>query len=395
MRIVVVDDSAGRVDKVSRLISEVVDPLLVSVVSCETADEARLALRDQCDLLILDVLLPKKKGQVPSARVSVDLLTELCDPEGRYPRPGLIFGLTADVSSLGLHQAEFARCATIVAEAPPNSDDWVGLLRSQVESVFASRSKVAQRVCDRVLISIHGIRTFGTWQGDFHEKVRSYSRDFEDFEVRYGFFDLVSFFIPPWRRRVSREMASRVVSIIERCSGPVKVTLVAHSFGTVIAKEALEILSRRSFDADVSTVIFCGSPIDAGESLDDAMSALAGNGVLINDCGSRDWVLALARTFVPGLGDAGRVGFRRENSSRFVNRFFHGGHALYFEGCKSGGHFVDRYWLGVVVGEMKPEVVDERCSYLGQDVVEAFLSMPGYVKAALALALAGAIWGMA
>lgn len=390
MRIVVVDDSDVRIEKVSALVCEILDPQLVSVVKCGSADEARLALREQCDFLILDVLLPKKKGQIPAARVSVDLLTELCDPGGRYLRPGLIFGLTADVSSLGQHQAEFARCATIVAEAPANSNDWMEVLRSQLESVFASRYK-ARRMSDRALISVHGIRTFGTWQGDFHNAVRSHSGDFEHFEVRYGFLDLLSFFVPAWRRRVSKEMASRVSAIVSECSPSTRVTIVAHSFGTVIAKQALEDLGRGAASARISTVIFCGSPLKTSESLDDAISILGDDGVLINECGTRDWVLLIARLLVPGLGDAGRVGFRRENSSRFINRYFDGGHGLYFESKLPNGSFIHNQWLGIVVGEVKASIVDERRPYFGQDVVEAVLSMPFYVKASLGFALALAV----
>lgn len=47
---------------------------------------------------------------------------------------------------------------------------------------------------DKLLLTIHGIRTHGKWQAGLNEEVRKYSRSFLPVEVKYGFFDLLSFF---------------------------------------------------------------------------------------------------------------------------------------------------------------------------------------------------------
>lgn len=363
-----VDDSLARVDLVrNRIESRGFD--YVNFEAYSSADEGRIALRSHCDVLILDVLIPKKINGTPSASCSISLLREVCNPEGRMLRPRLIVGLTADVNEIAQHQEEYAKYASVVVQERLGSTDWLNSIDSHLSSVYASALKSARQTKSRVLVSVHGIRTYGQWQGELHRKLREWSSDFYDVEIKYGFLDLLSFLVPSRRKEIVERMADRVVKVIEGNPGS-KVSIVAHSFGTLICLQALQ---RIESSSGVDVTIFCGSPLPATQNIDAARKA---SRIFVNDCGTRDWVLVLARVFGPGLGDAGRVGFWGGNDDRFVNRYFNGGHGLYFE-AENDVSFAERNWIGLILGEAEMERVDERKGYFGQDLVEAAISVLG------------------
>jgi len=363
-----VDDSSARINLVQeRIESKKFD--YIDFVVCSSADEGRIALRSHCDVLILDVLIPKKIDGTPSASCSVSLLRDACNPEGRMLRPRLIVGITADLNEIAQHQEEYAKYASVVVQEKVGSTDWLNLIDSHVCSVYASVLKSSRQTKSRILVSIHGIRTYGEWQSDLHRKLKEWSSDFRDVQIQYGFLDLVSFLLPSRRAEMVERMAERVVKVIERNPGS-RISIVAHSFGTLICLRALQ---RVGSNSNVDVTIFCGSPLPATENIDAARSA---SRIFVNDCGTRDWVLVLARVFGPGLGDAGRVGFWGDNDDRFVNRYFDGGHGLYFE-ARNEVSFAQKNWIGLILGEAQMERIDERKGYLAQDVIEAAISFLG------------------
>lgn len=383
MRIVVVDDSERRVGLIEGLLEKYKNLGLLDVEYCDSADAARVALRDPCDLLVLDILIPKKRNATARAANSVELLRDVCDPGGRFIRPGMVFGITADEGDIGTHRSEFVKFASTVVSAPHFDESWLASLDDQVQSVLSSRAKASSASRDRVLITVHGIRTYGLWQQNLRRRLESYSRDFRFYEVKYGFLDLLSFCVPYLRNRVSSKVASRIVRIINE-EGESGISIVAHSFGTIIVSEAMAMdgVSRK-----LDSIIFCGSPLPASHNVDHVESKV---GLFINDCGTRDFVLLAARVLLPGLGDAGRVGFIRENSPGFMNRFFRGGHSLYFESHQAAD-FCDRNWVGALTRESGPEFVDQRTTYFGQDVVGLLMSVAEKGKSVLIIAMGVAL----
>lgn len=375
MRIVVVDDSERRISLIAEQLADVKRSGLVEIEYCDSADAGRVALREQCDLLVLDILIPKKRHATARASNSVELLRDVCDPAGKFLRPGMVFGITADEDDIGAHRAEFVNYASTVVSAPYSDSSWLSTLSAQVQSLLASRAKACRMSRDRVLITVHGIRTYGIWQQTLRERLKLYSRDFKFYDVKYGFFDLLSFCIPYFRRKVSEKVALRVVKIINSESSK-GISIVAHSFGTIIVSEAL---AMDGVHDGMDSVVFCGSPLPAAHDVDHVASK---SNIFINDCGTQDFVLLAARFFLPGLGDAGRVGFTRENSPKFMNRFFRGGHSLYFK-SDGGGSFCDRNWVGALTREAAPDPVDQRRTYFGQDFFNFLIAMSDYGKIVL------------
>lgn len=383
MRIVIVDDSDRRVGIIKAELRSHASSSAFQVVRCSSADEGRRALLSACDLLILDLVLPKKLNTVAQAEVGLALLEEVCNPEGRYIRPRLIVGLTADTPGLGHYQVRFAKHASIVLDGDLKKLDWLAALMQQIASLAASERKLQQQARDRVLISVHGIRTNGTWQQLLSERIGAYSRSYESIEIKYGFVDILSFCVPQARKRVVRRMAAECQGYLQDHADK-DVYVVAHSFGTMIVYEALKGVdeSRKK----IKGIIFSGSPLPHNCSLDHVVSRSERT---VNDCGIWDVVLVFARLLVLGLGDAGRIGFTRANSDSFINRYFRGGHSVYFGKSRNGKYFFERYWFDFLVLDTSPRRVDYRGSYPGRDLVHLLLGAATRIKPLLYLAAGG------
>lgn len=375
LKILVVDDSLPRTNHMKRYFDSSSYSGLIQVHYCDSADKARMQMLEIYDLLILDVVIPKKNGQTASAKNSSELLKDVCEVDSEYLRPNMIVGLTANINELGVYRQVFMENATIVLDGSLNKVDWLDTISYQIESLLG-RAQKEERVQDKALITIHGIRTNGKWQQELVEEVKKYSRSFNFIEVKYGFFDLISFVLPWSRARKIREVAAELVRVIEG-SKEAEVNIVAHSFGTLIVAEAFKSLPESS---KVNNVILCGSPMCHGESIDHIVSRSERT---VNECGVADFVLLIARLFAVGLGDAGRIGFAKANTSKFVNRYYKGGHGLYFGEVETGDLFVKKHWLPILL--TKGDIIrhDERLDYLGQDVVELVVGVVSSLKAYL------------
>lgn len=386
MKVIVVDDSIERVKRIATAVANSPFVKYVELVSCDSADGARRELTSSFDLMVLDVLIPKKRGGTPQALHSVNLISDVCNPKKKFIRPRLVVGLTADLTELGTYRNEFFRHASIVLDGSANKRDWLDSLLEQIESLVSAERKSTQFVKDRTLISVHGIRTYGKWQAELSKEILQYSRDFDFVEIKYGFLDILSFAIPSLRRKKIREAATQLIACLEK-SADRDIYIVAHSFGTLIVADAL---LRYQPSRLLKGVMFCGSPLPHKYPIGHVVDQ---SELTLNECGIHDFVLILARLFLLGLGDAGRVGFSKENSSRFMNRFFVGGHGLYFSDFKGLGKFYDLFWLSFIAAGRQPEGRDGRENYFGEDLVNFLITLLTFLKPVLYFVGAGLlIW---
>lgn len=351
---------------------------LMNIVVCQTADEARVKLRDEFDILVLDVLLPKKIGSTPSASTSINLLQDIFNPKSRYIKPKSIIGLTADSDCLSEHQAVFYDYATLILDGHRGSLRWLDSLFIQIEGEVNSERLKLSNNKSKTLITVHGIRTYAGWQKQISNTLNEYSNSYDHIHFNYGFFDLFSFCIPPLRRKKQKEIAKKIVHAIDECTNE-DVSIIAHSFGTIIAKQAIKDLKNKK----LTNVIFCGSPLNASDNIDFICSK---SKRFVNDCGTRDLILIMSRLLLIGLGDAGRRGLNHEQSDVFCNRHFKGGHSLYFN--DSGNYeFIRENWIPILALDAKPIDRDERKNYIMEDLVEFSLSTLDRIKPLLYMAI--------
>src|SRR5271163_156088 len=83
----------------------------------------------------------------------------------------------------------------------------------------------------RLLITVHGIRTFGRWQEELKRKIDAQlGEGVEVCHYRYGFFTILAFLIPPFRWLATARFRSELLHLANRQWS--RIDIVAHSFGT-------------------------------------------------------------------------------------------------------------------------------------------------------------------
>jgi nucleoside phosphorylase/CheY-like chemotaxis protein len=107
MKILIVDDDQVRAKEVKEELTEA-GTRSADIRIAHSANEARRLLRvNEFDLMILDIVLPRKIGEEPNMAISLQLLEDLDEP-GIYHRPALILGLTAYPSAYIEAQPKFS-----------------------------------------------------------------------------------------------------------------------------------------------------------------------------------------------------------------------------------------------------------------------------------------------
>ncbi|SEH40540.1 hypothetical protein [Tardiphaga sp. OK245] len=209
-----------------------------------------------------------------------------------------------------------------------------------------------------VIITVHGIRTFGQWQNRLRTLIKKENSNAEVLTYRYGYFSVVAFIIPIFRWFAIISFRRRFRQLI--ASHPdAPISIVAHSFGTHIVSHALK--SMRTDDLPIiPALILAGSVL---RSNFDFGSLLASKKLkrIVNDCGTNDNVLLLSQLLVLFTGMAGRVGFYGLSGDQFINRFFRGGHSHYFEptGATDIDSFMRLRWVPILAHGCPPEEYDE------------------------------------
>ena len=210
-----------------------------------------------------------------------------------------------------------------------------------------------------LIISVHGIRTFGDWQERLERllAVESSDRQLTVINYKYGYFSVVAFVIPFFRWVVVRRFRYFLAAVVQGEQWD-RIDLVGHSFGTHIIGWGLYGL-RHEASPPVNTILFAGSVLKS----EFPWQVLIGRNVqrAINDCGVEDDVLIWNQLLVPLTGMAGRLGFNGGTGRTLRNRFFDYGHSGYFltEG-RPDNSFMRRYWVPLLLTSSEPELVDVR-----------------------------------
>lgn len=211
---------------------------------------------------------------------------------------------------------------------------------------------------NHIIVSVHGIRTFGHWQPRLASLVQQANPNVVVFNYVFGYFSIIAFLIPPLRWLVTRRF-QRELERLSHSERNTRIDLVGHSFGTHLIGWGISGLPRERRPR-VHTVILAGSVLLS----DFDWSTLIEDGTvqrIINDCGTKDSILILNQIFVLFTGMAGRLGFHGLTGENFVNRYFAGGHSLYFETAeKPSDNFMTRYWIPLLVDELPIERIDQR-----------------------------------
>lgn len=210
-----------------------------------------------------------------------------------------------------------------------------------------------------LVITVHGIRTFGDWQNRLKHQIDEHSQ--ESISVHhfvYGYFSMAAFIIPVTRWLLVGRFKRELIALARRLQ-PTRIDIVAHSFGTHLVAWALRGLPPDE-KLTIHTLVLAGSVLRSDFYWADLFPKRVTR--VINDCGTRDLALIASQFLVPFTGMAGRAGFVGMTGPEFCNRYSLFGHSGYFRDAQ--GHSSDEYmskrWLPLIVNDSSIESFDQR-----------------------------------
>ena len=212
---------------------------------------------------------------------------------------------------------------------------------------------------DHLVITVHGIRTFGDWQGRLEKEILAKSRSpITVHHFVYGYFSMMGFIIPFTRWLLVRRFKRELIDLVKR-SKPSRIDIVAHSFGTHLVSWALRDLPA-DLKLQVNTLILAGSVLRSDFYWADLMPGRVTR--VINDCGASDVALIASQFLVPLTGMAGRTGFVGMTGPEFCNRYSLFGHSGYFtdDAGKPADEYMSRAWVPLLLGSDPVEAFDRR-----------------------------------
>ena len=199
-----------------------------------------------------------------------------------------------------------------------------------------------------LVITLHGIRTFGGWQDRLRLILENAEDGIEVRSYRYNYFSALGFLFPPTRWIVTRRFRNELIRSCAELPWD-RVDIVAHSFGTHIAAWAIRGLAA-DYRPAINTIIFAGSALKPSFSWADLIPRSVRR--VINECGTHDDVLILSQFFSLFTGMAGRIGFIGMERDSFINRYYAFGHGGYFgDGSDDPDRFMREQWLPLLTSD--------------------------------------------
>lgn len=187
-----------------------------------------------------------------------------------------------------------------------------------------------------VVLSVHGIRTRGVWQKDIVPVlVRA---GLVPYSLDYDYFGAAALLNRKAREAKVRWLVGEYNRIRQE-TGDARPSVIAHSFGTLLAATLIERNPQVTFDK----VIFAASIVRNDYPWPDILATRQVNFVE-NDYGGRDVWPRVARWFVGAAGDSGARGFERFDEALDQRRFPGYAHSDYFHHT----HFEDN-WVPTLV----------------------------------------------
>ncbi len=345
IKVLLVDDDESRASRIIQALHERHKLEAYQIEHVKSVQQARRSIRTvSYTVVFLDMALPNYDGDSEiddwgGVRVLGDIT------KGRGKKPSRIFGFTALDSNVESKQEEFQNIGFSLYYSPSSNLTWLKEIEPQLKYAFESHLGPVKVEKDLVLLTVHGIRTFGSWQERLFNylKTENSSDNVEHLHFKYVNIDPFTFVFPRNRDKVIQKLSDGLRNWL-RNNRATELVCVAHSFGTFVLVKALENQSAEDL-ANVNRIILSGSVLP--EDYDFSSFREKCDATIFNECAVQDMPLLLSKAFVSGTGMAGKVGFRGINE-RLHNRFYFGGHSMFFDE-KEG--VMQTRWIPILLGE--------------------------------------------
>jgi pimeloyl-ACP methyl ester carboxylesterase len=281
-----------------------------------TSHGAYLWMRDNyCDLLVLDLCVPRRNGESPIMEAGPQLLEKVFRKDSQCQLPGRVIGLSANAEAIAEYTDFFVREGIVLATYSNKSADWEETISTTLKQLVISDSRRARGL----VIPLHGIRTIADWHRTLADVAFRASWWCPVSGWWYGRFSIFQF-LSPFSRRAKilwfRDRYTRALDenadILGKNGRP---SIVAHSFGTFILGNAL----LRYQDIRVDKVILCGCILPTNFPWKELIDNGQINAVL-NCVGVEDYWPIMSSLVIPGTGQSGRIGFTTKHESVFEKR---------------------------------------------------------------------------
>lgn len=180
----------------------------------------------------------------------------------------------------------------------------------------------------RVVVTIHGIQTRGKWQKKITPHLAKHG--LVPYHLDYGWFNAIKFFFSFWRKRQVQAIRNELRELVTQL-GARRVSIIAHSFGTHIAMEALV---RENGGLRYDRVVLTGCILPRNYNwrhIFDSKWVIA----VRNERATSDWVVSLADFASRRLrwlsrlvaGDSGRHEFAQSVPGFLLDDYIVGAHS--------------------------------------------------------------------
>ncbi|MDE1210298.1 response regulator [Vibrio aestuarianus] len=346
IRLLLVDDNRVRAERISQALCETHEIESYQIEHVISIQKARECIRKvSYTAVFLDMALPNYDND---SKIDdwggVKVLKDITN--GRGQRPSKIFGFTALDNNVADKHKEFQDIGFSLYYSEQSDLSWLNTIKPQLDYIIQSNLSPVKNPKDLVILTMHGIRTFGEWQKRLNTLVDESmtKRNVEPLEFKYANIDPITFASLSHRKKVVEKLTRDLKTWLKENRAR-EIICVAHSFGTYTLIKSLESQDRQDL-ANISTIILAGSVLS--EDYDFSVLNSKSNIKIYNECAIGDGPLLLSKAFISGTGMAGKVGFRGMIPN-VTNRFYSGGHGVFFD---KNNQFMSKNWLPLMISDV-------------------------------------------
>lgn len=300
-------------------------------------DAMRLFSANIYQVVILDLNLPIFTDGKCHEDAGIKILEKLQRSPSKYNLPEKILGLTSYDNLKKNQISNFTLLSFNIYSF--DSEDWKEVLKNTIQWSGNSLLSQNKKINNNILLSIHGIRTLGTWQEKLEQRVLNKKDNiYEVINFRFNYFSSIQLLIPRCRKFVIDRLIIDLVEINNK-NPNCQISIICHSFGTYALVKALENLPI-SCNFNIKNLILVSSVMKS--TYDFSLIKTKFNiEKIICECGFNDNVLILSYLFCHDMGMAGRTGFIGDS---ILNRFYKGGHSFF----NRNENFIDEHWIPIL-----------------------------------------------